>query len=244
MLAQDHVTDSLPAYVLGALDEKERRQVSNHLEHCQLCQAELASLQQVADELPLAISTVDPPLELKDRLMQSIHQRTVERQLEPLPVNQPTFLQRVFALFRHPLPALGVALILILVVGNLLLWRQLNLATQRASTPMRVLALANTQDSSQATGTLVMDSAGKYGTLVVDNLATLDPTSQYQVWLIKAGVRSSAGVFSVNQDGYASLELLAPIPLIQYDAIGISIEPAGGSQMPTGASVFHADLIR
>jgi anti-sigma-K factor RskA len=244
MLAQDHVTDSLPAFVLGALDEEERRQVSIHLEHCHLCQAELASLQQVADELPLAISPADPSPELKVRLMQSILQRTGERQPEPFPADQSTFLQRGFALFRHPLPALGVALIILLVVGNLLLWRQLNLATQRAFTPMRVVALANTQNLSQATGTLIMDPAGKYGTLVMDNLATLDPASQYQVWLLKAGVRSSAGVFSVNQDGYASLELLAPIPLIQYDAIGISIEPAGGSQMPTGASVFHADLIR
>ena len=244
MLAQDHVTDSLPAFVLGALDEEEKRQVSLHLEHCHFCQAELASLQQVADELPLAIALAEPSPDLKVRLMQSIHQQKVEPQPELSPANQPSFQQRVFALFRRPLPALGVALIILLVVGNLLLWRQLNLATQRATTPMRVLALANTVNSSQATGTLIMDSAGKYGTLVVDNLVTLDPARQYQVWLIKRGVRSSAGVFSVNPDGYASLELLAPIPLIQYDAIGISIEPAGGSQMPTGASVFHADLIR
>ena len=108
--------------------------------------------------------------------------------------------------------------------------------------PMRVVALAGTKDSTQAIGTLVMNPSGEYGSLVVDHLAALDAGHQYQVWLIKDGQRTSGGVFSVNPDGYASLELYAPLPLIEYQSIGITIEPAGGSPGPTGAKVLGGDL--
>jgi anti-sigma-K factor RskA len=109
---------------------------------------------------------------------------------------------------------------------------------------MRVIALANTKDSPQAVGTLVTDQKGIYGTLVVDNLARLDSSHQYQVWLTQAGKRISGGVFSVNPDGYASLEILAPLPLIQYDEIGITIEPNGGSPGPTGAKVLGGAILQ
>jgi anti-sigma-K factor RskA len=60
--------------------------------------------------------------------------------------------------------------------------------------------------------------------------------------LIRDGQRTNGGVFSVNPDGYASLELYSPLPLIQYQAIGITIEPWGGSPGPTGPKVLGGDL--
>ena len=103
---------------------------------------------------------------------------------------------------------------------------------------MRVIALANTQNSAGALGTLVIDQQGDYGTLVVDKLAGLNSSQQYQIWLLKDGQRTSGGLFSVNPDGYASLEIMAPLPLAQYDSVGITIEPVGGSPAPTGAKVL------
>lgn len=240
---ENHVTDWLPAYALGALTDDEMLQVKEHLRTCPTCQAESAHFQQLANELPLALAQSAPPPELKSRLMQSIHSRQLAQLEKPAPAAKPsTFLESLTSFFRGHLPAYGLALIIVLALGNLLLWRFGILANQQTSTPMRLVALVNTSNSSGALGTLVMDPNGKYGTLVMDNLAALDAGRQYQVWLIKGNERTSGGVFSVNTDGYASLEILAPLPLIQYDAIGISVEPAGGSSSPTGASFFHADL--
>ena len=59
---------------------------------------------------------------------------------------------------------------------------------------MRVFALASTNNSPQAMGTLIMDQNGYYGTLVVDKLAQLDNGHQYQVWLNQNGERISAGI--------------------------------------------------
>jgi anti-sigma-K factor RskA len=239
MEVENHVIEWLPAYVLDALTDDEMSQVAEHLAVCPTCQAELAGIQQVADELPLALAQTAPPPELKVRLMSAIHTRQVNLSTP----SQPTSLgQRLGGLLRMRLPALGLALVVVMALGNLLLWRQINQANRQTSTPMRVYALANTQNSPGAVGTLVMDPNGKYGTLVVDNLATLAPGQQYQVWLIKGGERTSGGVFSVNPDGYASLEILAALPLVQYDSIGITIEPAGGSPGPTGAKVLGGEL--
>jgi len=240
MEVENHVIDWLPAYVLDALTDDEMDQVAEHLADCQTCQAELARIQQVADELPLAVAQTTPPPDVKVKLMKAIHTRQVNRSASSQPIS---LGQRLANLLRTRLPALGLAFVVVMVLGNLLLWRQININNQQTSTPMRAYALANTQNSPGSVGTLIMDPNGKYGTLVVDNLATLDPGKQYQVWLIKGAERTSGGVFSVNPDGYGSLEILAPQPLVQYESIGITIEPAGGSPSPTGAKVLGGELL-
>jgi anti-sigma-K factor RskA len=237
---ENHVTDLLPAFVLDILTDEETNQVVVHLAECPTCQAEFSRMQLVADDLPLALVQTAPPPAVKDKLMRTIR----SRQEKPIAAIQPTFFQKLTNLLRVRLPALGLALIAVMALGNLLLWSQLNLAKQQANTPMRVIALANTSDSPQAMGTLIMDQNGHYGTLVVDHLATLDFGHQYQIWLNRDGERISAGLFSVNHEGYASMELLAPLALIQYDTIGITVEPTGGSPGPTGAKVLGGNIIQ
>jgi anti-sigma-K factor RskA len=233
-----HATEWLPAYALNILTEAETTQVAEHLAICPACQAELRLYQAAADELPLALAQAVPRPALKDRLMKEIHSRQVKAVGAP----NPTFWQRWAGFFQRSAPAWAMALIMVLALGNLLLWFRLNQASGRDATPMMVVALAGTKDSTQAIGTLVMNPTGEYGSLVVDHLAVLDAGHQYQVWLIKDVKRTSGGVFSVNPDGYASLELYAPLPINQYQSIGITIEPAGGSPGPTGAKVLGGDL--
>jgi anti-sigma-K factor RskA len=238
MEAEYHVIDLLPDYVLGILIDAEASHVAEHLATCLTCKAEFTRLQQIADDLPLALLQTSPPLAVKTKLMNAI----TSRQSKTTPSSQPTFWQNLSGIFRMRLPAWGVALILVLAMGNLLLWRQFNPSNSQANTNMLVFALASTTDAPNASGTLIMDQHGHYGTLVVDQLPVLDAQHQYQVWLNRNGARISSGLFSVNYEGYGSLELSAPDALIQYDSIGITIEPKGGSPAPTGAKVLGSDL--
>jgi len=246
MLSVDanHVTDWLPAFVLDTLTEEEARQVSEHLQACTSCQAELARLQPVLDDLPLAVTQTTPPPQLKRKIMQSIHSRQPAHPVDPIRETDRSFIERLGDFSRRYLPAFGLALIILLVLSNLLLWRQLNLIIQETTTPFRVVALSSSPFSPGAMGTLIMKPDAQYFTLVVADLTALTPDQQYQVWLIKGPQHTSAGVFSINPSGYASLQFLAPQPLQQYDAIGISVEPAGGSPLPTGTSVFNAQLLK
>lgn len=234
----NHVLDVLPAFVLGILTDEETNHIVEHLAECATCQAELTRLQQVADDLPLALSQTAPPAKVKEKLMQSIR----STQPKIIPVSPPSFWQRLANPVRTLAPLLGAAIIVVLAVVNLLLWRQLSYSNQQAGTPMQVIALANTQYAPGAQGTLIMNQPGDYGTLVVDKLAALDSSHQYQVWLIKDAQRVSGGLFSVNPEGYASLEIQTAKPLSQYDSLGITIEPFGGSPAPTGSKVLGGSI--
>jgi anti-sigma-K factor RskA len=107
---------------------------------------------------------------------------------------------------------------------------------------MRIVSLTGTDAAPGATGTIVISQDGEHGTLVVDGLPPLDEAFQYQLWLIKDGQRTDGGVFSVDSEGYGALWVSSPAPLSSFPAVGITIEPAGGSPGPTGDKVLGGSL--
>ncbi|MEJ2554939.1 MAG: anti-sigma factor [Anaerolineae bacterium] len=237
-----HVFDLLPAYTLDCLDEEELVRVSEHLAVCAECRAELRSYQAVTDQLALAVPQTAPPSRLKRQLMDRIQPS------HPTSSSQPgsSWWQRWTNLMQRTTPVWGLVsliLILLLAIGNLLLWQRINQAeppTQAQA--MRTVSLVGTQAAPGATGLIIISLDGRHGTLVVDDLPTLDPERQYQLWLIQDGQRTSGGVFSVSRDGYGSVWVSSPQPLSSYSAFGITIEPAGGSPGPTGDKVLGGTL--
>jgi anti-sigma-K factor RskA len=237
-----HVFDLLPAYTLDCLDEGELVQVSEHLAVCAECRAELRSYQAVADQLALAVPQAAPPTRLKRRLMDRIQPSHPTRGSQP----GSSWWQRWTNLMRRATPVWGLVslfLILVLAVGNLLLWQRVNqVETATHAQAMRAVTLNGTQAAPGATGLIIISLDGRHGTLVVDDLPTLDPERQYQLWLIQDGQRTSGAVFSVSRDGYGSVWVSSPQPLSSYSAFGITIEPAGGSPGPTGDKVLGGTL--
>lgn len=65
-------------------------------------------------------------------------------------------------------------------------------------------------------------------------LPLLERDQTYQLWLVPAdGVPVSAGVFDVNGAGSATLIFDMIVPMDSLSALGISVEPQGGSPAPT-----------
>ena len=89
---------------------------------------------------------------------------------------------------------------------------------------------------------VVYTNDGRYGLLVVNKLTTLPDSQQYQLWLVKDGLRTDGGVFSVGKHGYFVMEIDSPERLTDYDSFGITIEPAGGSPGPTGERVLDGSF--
>ena len=50
------------------------------------------------------------------------------------------------------------------------------------------------------------------------------------------------GLFTVDSTGYGQAIVIPIIPFAEVDAIGITVEPEGGSLDPTGANVLSGDL--
>ncbi len=244
MLNDAHVFNLIPEYALGSLEQEEARNVAEHLAGCSVCREEMAAYQKVTDQLLLAVPEQTPSAELKARLMERIQrlgedaQRPVEAKRLPQP-NRGRIPQRLI-----PVGAFaGLLVILILAVSNLMLWQRLSrLEVITGPLGMRAIVLQNTSAASDASAFVVMGADGENGVLIVDHLPPLDESEEYQVWLVKDGVRTSGGTFAVDEDGYRGLRLDAPESLLTYSDVYVTVEPAGGSMEPTGAQVLTGSL--
>jgi anti-sigma-K factor RskA len=237
MLNEFHVFDSLPAYVLGSLDEDEARQTDDHISSCYLCREELQEFQSVAAQFPLIMPQVEPPHALKLRLMDQV------RALKKTPIQK----SRRWSPSRRMLSAgviTGLLLIFVLAVSNLALWQKLaNSETLTGPLGMRAIALQNTDAAPSASGFVIVSADGQNGVLVVDELSQLTEGLEYQLWLVKNGQNTSGAVFGVDQEGYRGTRIDAPESLLLYSDVFITIEPGGGSALPTGEQVLVGSLI-
>jgi anti-sigma-K factor RskA len=72
MLPNQHPQDSLPAFVLGALDIDEALLVNAHIIQCSACRAEVETFQAVLGALPYATQPREPPAHVKQQLLARI----------------------------------------------------------------------------------------------------------------------------------------------------------------------------
>lgn len=232
-----HVIDDIPAYVLGALNAERMHQVDVHIAGCSDCRNELASYQLVAGNLSYLMPQHDLPPDLRSSILQKATHMENEK---PLSVKER--VRRWFSPLATPAWG-GISLVLIafLAAGNVFFFQQSRL-TKESPSDFQIVTMAGQKNTLAASGVIVMSGDGNYGTLVVDNLPALDSTKQYQLWLIKEGKRTSGGVFSVLDTGYGVLEVKSQQPLSMYDTFGVTIEPAGGSNGPTGDKVLGGTL--
>jgi anti-sigma-K factor RskA len=62
-------SEALGAYALGALSQDESARVREHLAGCRECRAELEWLRAAVDALPASVPQIEPPPELRTRVM-------------------------------------------------------------------------------------------------------------------------------------------------------------------------------
>ncbi len=295
-MLEEHVTDLLPGYALGCLDEADLLKVARHLPHCAACRSELATYWAAADQLALAAPTLIPPPDLKNRMLQRVEQAAKQAAASsgasaqlaapaapeaasalrvpasPHPrVTSPlsgarsangmqdghlpggargwqgnSLLAAFRSIFTNPVRlAIGVLVLLIAFMGisNYLLWQRVNALQARVPQGnVQIVHLDGTNNAPLAQGYLMVFPNETYGTLVVENAPLLQPGYQYQLWLNRDGKRSNGGVFSVSDDGYGTMEVIAGEPLTTYQSFGITIEPSGGSSGPTGKKVLGGKL--
>ena len=231
-----HPTESLPAYALGCLEHEESEVVRIHLLACMSCREDLRSLEEVSALLAHAAPQVSPSPALKHKLM-APHS----------PVKGYAWFERLFSQFPRLVPAVSLMAVILTVVfgtSNLVIWQQAKTSTlfeEFAAYPF--VLLKGTEAMPAAEGRLIADLDSNQGLLIVDSMNTLEKTSQYQLWLIRNGERSSGAVFSVNARGMACVMVSAQQPLADYDSFGVTIEPHGGRAGPTGKKVLGGKVV-
>ena len=245
MASQDHISKLIPAYALDCLDPEDKRIAETHLAACAECRAELAEYRTIVVDLSLAVPEVAPPAGLKQQIINQAGKQKKARNGTHgffARLVQPVQLA-LAAISRSPGFALAsLALVIVLAASNLMLFNQISQNNQAKQEGLRTIALSGTENSPGASGLIVISSNGEKGTLVADGLTELSSDQAYQLWLIRDGKRDSGGTFIVDQNGYGRLWVASPQPLGDYQAFGITIEPAGGSPGPTGTKVLGGEF--
>ncbi|OGO42483.1 MAG: hypothetical protein A2Z04_05430 [Chloroflexi bacterium RBG_16_57_9] len=264
------IQELIPGFALGALDQPDLLTVQKHLASCSVCNTELAMVQQVVAELPLAAPLKVPPPELKQRLMAQVDREIASTSRAPgsltirPPVTRPpswaTRLEELIPqIARWWIPvSLAVGLALVITVFRMqadlnrqatqvrtlesALHRQQEINSFLASSNLVVLKIEATAAAPGTQGRLYLDRNSTHALLVVDDLPHLSESQVYQLWLIRDGERDSGGTFSVDEGGYGVLLVEAPRLLNTYQAIGVTNEPLGGSPKPTGTKWLGANF--
>lgn len=228
------------AYAIDALDDIERAQFERHLSGCPECQAEVASLRE-AGSLLTETATLAPPAALRDRVLAGI------ATVRPLPPVVPTpSVEEVPGHSRRrfrPLTLAAAAAAVIALGAGGVVWQPWDgPTTSQSPTLSAVDQVLQADDAEQyvqefpdgSSAVLTRSKSLNKAVIVTDDMAPPPDGKVYELWLEHEGIGMvPAGLMPVKAD---AVVLLEGDPATAVGA-GITIEPAGGSEEPTGDTV-------
>lgn len=207
--------DELSAYLLGVLDPGEAAGLEQHLAGCEECRTELEWLRPAAQLLPETVQRVEPPKELRARIMDEVSAGAASKRSgvrlgwRRMPVLRPLAGVAVFALL--------VAAVAGYAISN-------NGGSGGGD--------ATTVASGHAPGVtakLVRDE--NTGTLRLANVHQLPPSKVLQAWVRRGKrIESAQTLFVPNRDGTATAVI---DNMHDVNAVMVTTEPSGGSDYPT-----------
>ena len=230
--------DDVAAYVLDALDEREAHRVAEHVAGCESCRERVRWLTPAVDVLPASVTPLDPPPELRSRLMEIVEREAAEETTASAPAVKPRrrISLPVFGSFalRPALASFGIALLLVAGVTGYAL-------RDRESTQPATFAATPASERSIASGELEVD--GDEGSLQVTNLPAPRRDEVYQAWVQHTGQNGRtvpSSVFVVDNEGTG--EVAIPSGLDGAARVMVTREPEGGSAKPTESPLLVAEL--
>jgi anti-sigma-K factor RskA len=230
--------DLLPLYVLGALEPDELEAMEAYIAEHPQAQRDIAEAQQVAALLAWTPPQQDPPPALRERVL-----ARARSEQPATPLARASMWERVRNALRPPGTRAGLALSAALLATTLFfgartvqvqqqVQQQQALIDMFESPNMQVASLVPPDASTGARLQMAFDPNGHLAQVVVSNLPQLPASQTYQFWLI-GEQPVSGGLFRVDERGVGSFVVESDTPLGQYESIGVSREPAGGSDTPT-----------
>jgi anti-sigma-K factor RskA len=206
-----------PFYALDALSPEERAAFEAHLDDCERCWTELAEYDGGVEALARSVAEPAPP-EMKADVMARIDAASRDR-------------GTVTPLFRRLAPVIAAAaaiaaLVFVIGLGQTSEAERIDAVLASEDTVTVTIAaevVASAEVVYTPSGDAVFSAAG---------LSAVRDTETYQLWLIGDDGPISAGTFEPDADGGALVLLDGRVtPGL---VLGLTIEPAGGSEAPTG----------
>ena len=241
----DRWRDDLAAYMLGALEPEEVTELERHLEGCEHCRAELLWLTPAVQALPDAVERVEPPRELRGRVMAEVRGDAGERvrpdgsrygEAEPgLGKRASRWLQGLGSGPMGLRPVAGVAAAVLVVV---------------AVAGFAIGGGIGGSDGAGATSTIVAGHApgvtakvvkkGDGGTLQLANVRQLPNDRVLEAWVRREGrIVPVRALFVPDRKGRASTMIA---DMHGVDTVMVTAEPAGGTSAPTSTPIVTVPI--
>ncbi|MET8979970.1 anti-sigma factor [Streptomyces sp. NPDC004539] len=236
------------AYALNALSDEESAAFERHLDGCEACAQETVELRETAARLGLAVA-VRPAPEMRTQVLDRI--TTVRQQTSRTPG---TALPARFGLRAGTLSrwTLAACLAAVTALGGTAVWQhqqaqdardRADRATRAASEIAAVLAAPDARTRAAAladgaTGTVTVSRGRDRAVFAVSGMAAAPRGKVYQLWFDDHGAMRSAGLM----DSGGRQVLLLKGAVDGASGMGITVEPAGGSERPTSAPVALMDF--
>jgi anti-sigma-K factor RskA len=236
------------AYAVDALPEDERDHFEAHLEECDACAQEVAELQATAARLGGMVAET-PPSDLRSRVLAEIDET---RQVGPTPrapVHDELAARRERPRWQTSVLAPAAAVVAILAIGLSVLVANLSDRIDELETAnAQVVEVLSAPDAETITveaedgafARVVVAASRGEAVFVADGMPSLSAEETYELWLIGDEGAVPAGLFDVDEQGRATQLLTGDLQ--QAAAIGVTVEPAGGSPQPTSDPVMVVEL--
>jgi anti-sigma-K factor RskA len=225
----EHVDELIYGQALYALSPEEEEQVALHVAECERCRRRLREAEAVAASLAYAVPAVDPPPDLRARVLESV-EPVVEAAAAG--AQAPTPPRRARIAWWPRFAAIAVPALAVAVVG-LVLW-SVSLRSDLSSLHgdlqhARVARMG-------ALGSVVTSSSGR--STLFASVPAAPAGKTYEAWVIHGKVAVPAGIFQ----GGGKLQLVLTTPARPGDVIAITVEPAGGTRQPTTAPIANGTV--
>lgn len=235
------------AYALDALDDLERARFEQHLAECDDCRAEVAELRETA-ALLAETTAVEPPASLRTSVLAGISQvrpLPPEIPLTSLADHEPEHQPEHHVGRRGWMPFLVAAALAVIVgIGAMVTqpWAGTDAPTLTAAE--QVLQADDAQkvfvDLGEAgRATVVRSRSEDRAVIVTEDMATAPEGMAYELWfqtpddeMVPAGMMAHSANQTVVLEGSAA----------EATAVGITVEPAEGSDVPTSDPIALFDL--
>ncbi|MBD3257801.1 hypothetical protein GF377_05155 [candidate division GN15 bacterium] len=253
-MTHEQAQELLEAYSLGTLENGEHREVEAHLDECADCRARLRELSEVVALMAESVPQEDSPETLEHRILDRVGSQPASDGPESSVGGW--WVRRRLGWF---VAAVAAALALIFGVqhsrmsgelertrGELSSYEsqvdklQADLAAYEDATMllgepgMQFIDLAGVDPNPQAFGKVVLDPDRGNAIVYMYELPPTPEGMEYQLWVMREGKPTSAGTFTVANDGSAVLSLESVPDMSEIASFDVTIEPKGGQREPTG----------
>ncbi|GII22383.1 anti-sigma factor [Planosporangium mesophilum] len=226
------------AYALDALDDLERATFARHAAECEVCALEVAELQETVGRMAQSNWSVPPPRLRAAVLAEAARTRQVgNRRSDDGPGTGAA------ARWRRR-TAMAVAAGILAAGGGVATWAltqqqvrdehaRVVAEQERSRRISEVLSAPDARLTRQGNVTVVMSASRDTGVVVLDDLSDPGPTQAYELWAGRGGQMSKVGLLGPGERAGTVLVT----DMAGADTLGVSKEPAGGSQRPTEGSI-------